>query len=83
MMTNEDREETAKALHKAAEELHEQHGLDSIEIIATFIDGDGETTLMRGGVGNYHARVGSMRNALVRIEEYERVHARKLAEEEG
>lgn len=70
-------QETQKVLVEEAKRIKEALGLDSVEIVATYMDADESTNTMSGGAGNFHARTSSMRSVLIQRDEQYREHARR------
>lgn len=80
-MTREDVEKLQDGLIAEAKRMCEAGGMDTIQIIGTFIDGDQQTWSLYAGHGNFAARVGSAREFVLRDEERTRMNIRKEGDE--
>lgn len=76
-MTSEERDALQEGLIEEAKRLKDALGLDSIEIVATYVEEDGSTSLIPAGFGNFHARNDSIRELLMQRDERVREHARR------
>lgn len=79
-----ERSDLQKALEAEAKRMCVDMGFDSLQIVATALEVDGTTTRYPAGHGNWHARMGSLRQTLVLDDEDTREWVRKRnAEEES
>lgn len=53
-------------LRNLAKKMCEERGWDTMQIVVSFLNPDGSTATTNGGWGNWYARVGTMRQMIVR-----------------
>lgn len=72
-MTDENRKRRDAVLEDAVKKLHEF--FDTVQIVATAVDDDGSSSTwsFAKGAGNYHARVASCRELVMKSDERARL----------
>jgi hypothetical protein len=70
-----------KALVVEAERIREVTGTDTVFISTTYVDKNGSTARISGGVGNWYARMGCLREILDEDAERTRCRTRRSEEE--
>lgn len=75
-MTDAENQDIYESLLAEAKRIHEGMGFDSIQIVATYTSGN-NTISTTAGSGSWFARLGSVRNFLIRQDEQEREHVRR------
>jgi len=73
----------SECLKSLAEKINDDYGFDTVQIIATVLNSDGTTNRHTGGVGNWYARYGSMREWLIKEEEASREETKKSMRGDG